>query len=69
MPAPATQRVRKRKHADAATIDHVVPLSLGGKAEWGNEVASCRACNATKADRAPLDEELGRLAALKRPKA
>ena len=66
MAAPLTQRLRHRKRADAATIDHVVPRARGGDAEWPNEVAACRACNAAKADSAPTPDDLDRLARLKR---
>jgi 5-methylcytosine-specific restriction endonuclease McrA len=33
------------------TIDHVVPISQGGKTEWTNCVTSCKACNWRKADK------------------
>lgn len=36
---------------DDLTIDHVVPVSHGGKTEWTNCVTSCRACNWKKADK------------------
>ncbi|CAA7616053.1 conserved hypothetical protein [Magnetospirillum sp. UT-4] len=65
MPSPAGQRLRHRKRADAATIDHVMPLSKGGGDDHGNCVATCRACNAAKADRLPTAAELDRLAVLK----
>lgn len=61
MPEPARQRLRHRKRLDSATIEHVVPRSLGGAEDWSNEVAACRECNAAKADRPPTDEELARL--------
>ena len=32
------------------TIDHVIPKSKGGKNEWDNVVAACRACNQRKSD-------------------
>ena len=32
------------------TIDHVIPRSKGGKNEWDNVVAACRACNQRKSD-------------------
>ncbi len=35
------------------TIDHVIPLALGGKHKWGNVVACCHSCNNRKADRPP----------------
>ncbi|MBX9633712.1 MAG: HNH endonuclease [Magnetospirillum sp.] len=65
MPDPLLQRVRHRKRAESATIDHVLPRTLGGMEAWLNEVAACRACNAAKADRLPLAMELWRLAWLK----
>lgn len=37
------------------TIDHLVPLALGGLDEVTNYVTCCRSCNSTKADR-PLEE-------------
>lgn len=53
------------RRLDSATIDHVYPRTLGGRAEWLNEVAACRACNSAKADRVPGFMELWRLAWLK----
>lgn len=66
MPDPLTQRERHRKRADSATIEHVLPRTLGGIESWPNEVAACRACNAGKADRLPTAMELWRLIWLKR---
>lgn len=66
MPEPLTQRLRHRKRPESATIDHVLPRALGGSEDWGNEVAACRACNSTKADRLPNADEVARLEALKR---
>ena len=36
-----------------ATIDHVLPVSRGGRSSWGNTVTACRPCNQRKADRTP----------------
>ena len=33
------------------TIDHVVPLSKGGRHEWTNVVTACSACNNKKGDK------------------
>lgn len=33
---------------DQATMDHVVPLSQGGKSTPGNIVVACKACNTAK---------------------
>lgn len=35
------------------TIDHVVPLSKGGKHEWTNVVTACSTCNNKKGDKTP----------------
>jgi 5-methylcytosine-specific restriction endonuclease McrA len=67
LPEPASERIRHRKREMSATIDHVLPRSLGGAAEWHNEVAACRRCNSAKADRPPTPEELCRLQILKSP--
>jgi 5-methylcytosine-specific restriction endonuclease McrA len=32
------------------TIDHVIPRSKGGKNEWNNVAAACRACNQRKSN-------------------
>jgi hypothetical protein len=41
----------------AATIDHVLPRSRGGKNNWENLVAACTHCNHKKRNRTP--EEAG----------
>lgn len=35
----------------AATLDHVLPVSKGGKTTWENTVAACAPCNSAKADK------------------
>jgi len=35
------------------TLDHMIPLSKGGKSTWGNLVTACRHCNARKGDHTP----------------
>jgi 5-methylcytosine-specific restriction endonuclease McrA len=35
------------------TIDHVVPLSKGGRHEWNNVVTACSSCNNKKGDKSP----------------
>ena len=39
------------------TMDHILPKSRGGRAEWSNAVTACAPCNERKADRTP--EEAG----------
>ncbi len=35
------------------TLDHVLPVSKGGKHSWDNVVTACERCNQTKGDRTP----------------
>ena len=39
--------------AREATVDHVLPVSRGGRSSWGNTVTACYRCNQRKADRTP----------------
>lgn len=39
----------------AMTIDHVLPLSRGGKSTWENVVAACKQCNGKKGNRLPRE--------------
>ena len=41
---------------EEVTVDHVVPRAMGGKTTWMNVVASCRDCNARKANSPPTGE-------------
>ncbi len=38
-----------------ATVDHVLPISRGGRSSWSNTVTACFACNQRKADRTPQE--------------
>ena len=40
-----------------ATLDHVVPLSRGGRTTWQNVITACAHCNLAKGNRLP--EEAG----------
>ena len=39
----------------AATVDHILPRSRGGRNTWTNTVAACAACNQAKGDRTPAE--------------
>ena len=42
---------------DQLTMDHVVPLSRGGKSKKGNIVSACKACNTKKKYLLPMEWE------------
>lgn len=37
------------------TVDHMIPVAMGGATDEGNLVACCLACNRDKADALPLE--------------
>ena len=39
------------------TMDHVIPLSRGGRSSKGNLVPCCKACNTAKKDGMPVEIE------------
>lgn len=57
-------RPTRRRPENAATADHLYPVSTGGTNSFTNVVAACRDCNRAKGARMPTDEELARKAAL-----
>ncbi|MBN1582634.1 MAG: HNH endonuclease [Anaerolineae bacterium] len=40
------------------TVDHILPLSRGGKSTWVNTACACRACNQYKANCTPAEVRL-----------
>lgn len=40
------------------TLDHIYPLSLGGKGTWKNLISACRKCNNKKGARTPLQANM-----------
>ena len=47
------QHRRRGKQRVKPTVDHIVPVSRGGKNTWTNTVCACPACNQRKANRMP----------------
>ena len=39
---------------DDATLDHILPISLGGKSTWLNLTTACKNCNYLKADKTKM---------------
>ncbi|MFQ5834566.1 MAG: HNH endonuclease, partial [bacterium] len=48
-------------------LDHVVPLSRGGKDSWDNVVCSCVSCNLRKGNRTLAEAEMSLIRTPKRP--
>lgn len=66
-------RVGKRRRGKTLTrhiftIDHVIPLSRGGKSTWSNTVCACPQCNQRKANRTPHEANMKLLWEPKRPR-
>lgn len=40
---------------EEVTMDHLIPLSRGGKSTKGNLVPACKPCNNEKKDKTPVD--------------
>ncbi|MBN1886449.1 MAG: HNH endonuclease [Thermoflexales bacterium] len=50
--------------ASELTVDHVLPRSRGGTADWENVVAACKRCNHRKGNRTPGE---ARMTLLRKP--
>jgi 5-methylcytosine-specific restriction endonuclease McrA len=49
------------------TLDHILPVSRGGRDDWENVVAACRDCNRKKGNRTPDEAGLTLFARPRRP--
>lgn len=58
----------RRVSARELTVDHVIPVSQGGRATWGNTVTACARCNQRKADRTPHEAGMKLLIEPKAPR-
>jgi len=47
-----------RAHCGRLTIDHIVPKSRGGRTEFENCVAACKACNHKKGNQTPSEVKM-----------
>lgn len=50
------------------TLDHIYPLSRGGRTTWENVVCCCRKCNARKGNRLPEAAEMRLLRPARKPR-
>jgi 5-methylcytosine-specific restriction endonuclease McrA len=48
----------KKLKENKVTIDHIIPVSLGGKNRWDNTVTSCFYCNNKKDNRTPSQAKM-----------
>lgn len=51
------------------TVDHILPISRGGKNTWGNTICACAPCNQRKANRLPHEASMKLLWEPKTPRA
>jgi 5-methylcytosine-specific restriction endonuclease McrA len=51
----------------SVTIDHILPVSRGGKTTWDNVVACCSNCNRRKGSRTPMEAGLALRSKPRRP--
>jgi len=52
------QYCHKRFPAKELTLDHVLPISRGGKTTWDNVVTACKKCNRKKGGRTPKEARM-----------
>lgn len=52
------QYCHKRFPASDLTLDHVIPVSRGGKTTWDNIVTACKKCNRRKGGRTPKEAQM-----------
>jgi hypothetical protein len=50
------------------TLDHVMPLSKGGRKNWENIVTACKPCNQRKGNRTPQQASMNILKAPEEPR-
>ncbi len=58
----------KKFPSSELSLDHVIPISRGGKSTWENVVCSCIPCNTRKANRLPHQVNMQLIRKPKRPK-
>lgn len=62
------QYCAKNVSVKAATFDHVLPKSQGGKTSWTNIVIACFGCNQKKRNRTPVQAKMNLLTQPVKPK-
>ena len=51
----------------SAEVEHITPVSKGGKTSWTNCVTACRKCNKTKRNRTPEEADMRLLTVPREP--
>ena len=46
---------RQKFKAQDLTMDHLIPISLGGHSRWDNVVVCCKSCNNLKKNMTPVE--------------
>ena len=54
----ACQYCGKDLRPHTVTVDHILPVSRGGKRIWKNVVAACKPCNGKKGNRTPQEAHM-----------
>lgn len=65
---PGDKRKGKVLRRSDFTLDHLIPVSKGGRNTWGNTACACYWCNHRKADRTPNEAGMKLLREPKRPR-
>ena len=55
---PGAQQRGQILAKDSFTVDHILPVSRGGKNTWGNTVCACPLCNQRKGNRMPHEAQM-----------
>lgn len=58
----------KKTQKNELTLDHIYPVSQGGKRSWKNLITACRKCNQKKGSRTPKEAGMPLLWKPKEPK-
>lgn len=55
---PGGKKRRRILSKSDFTVDHILPISRGGKNTWGNTICACPMCNQRKGNRTPHEANM-----------